>query len=183
MMNQENRFADYREIVAFHGHSCPGLAMGWRMARAAMDFLVPGRSVDEELVAVVENNACGVDALQCLSGCTFGKGNLIFKDYGKMAYIIYSRTQGRGVRVVLDRKAIPEAVKKDRQGYVDWLLREERDDFLALREVCDEAPPKARILDSLTCAECGEAVMATRIREDGGRQLCIPCYERLCGRD
>jgi formylmethanofuran dehydrogenase subunit E len=74
--------SDYQQIIEFHGHSCPGLAMGYRMAAAVMDVLKKARAEDEELVAIVENDACGVGALQCLSGCTFGKGNLLFKDYG-----------------------------------------------------------------------------------------------------
>ena len=73
----------YKGLISFHGHSCPGLAIGYRMSNAALSFLSDSRAKDEEIVAIVENDACGVDALQCLSGCTFGKGNLIFKDYGK----------------------------------------------------------------------------------------------------
>ena len=46
------------------------------MATAAMNELDSIRAEDEEIVAIVENDACGVDALQCVSGCTFGKGNL-----------------------------------------------------------------------------------------------------------
>ena len=40
--------------------------MGFRMANAAMNRLDSMRSEDEEIVAIVENNACGVDALQCV---------------------------------------------------------------------------------------------------------------------
>jgi formylmethanofuran dehydrogenase subunit E len=65
----------YTDIITFHGHSCPGLAIGYRMTKAGLAFLTGSRSADEELVAIVENDACGVDALQMLSGCTFGKGN------------------------------------------------------------------------------------------------------------
>ena len=89
----------FADTVAFHGHSCPGLTIGYRMTKAAMAFLADTRAADEELVAIVENNACGVDALQCLSGCTFSKGNLIFKDYGKHVYTLYNRKTRKGVRV------------------------------------------------------------------------------------
>ena len=106
----------YDELVAFHGHSCPGLAMGFRMSQAALSFLSGGRSADEELVAIVENDACGVDALQYLTGCTFGKGNLIFRDYGKHVYTLYSRRSRRGVRVAFDFSGIPERVLADREN-------------------------------------------------------------------
>lgn len=79
----------YEEIIQFHGHECPGLAMGYKMATAAMNKLGSIRAEDEQIVAIVENDACGVDALQCVTGCTFGKGNLIFRDYGKHVFTIW----------------------------------------------------------------------------------------------
>ncbi len=98
---------DYGDLVAFHGHSCPGLAMGYRMTKAALSFLSNSRSKDEEIVAITENDACGVDALQYLSGCTFGKGNLVFKDYGKQVFTLYNRKSKRGVWVALNLSGIP----------------------------------------------------------------------------
>ena len=65
----------YEEIIQFHGHECPGLAMGYRMVTAAMNELDSIRAVDEEIVAIVENDACGVDALQCVTGCTYPSRN------------------------------------------------------------------------------------------------------------
>lgn len=44
------------------------------MCRANMEALKSLRAEDEEIVAIVENDACGVDDLQCVTGCTFGKG-------------------------------------------------------------------------------------------------------------
>jgi hypothetical protein len=42
----------------------------------------------------------------------------------------------------------------------------------------DAAPPrKARIHTSVTCAECREAAMETRIRRLDGRDLCQPCFD------
>jgi formylmethanofuran dehydrogenase subunit E len=73
--------------------------MGYRMTKAALDHLSIERAGDEELVAIVENDACGTDAVQFLSGCTFGKGNLIFKDYGKMVCTFYNRKSGKAIRI------------------------------------------------------------------------------------
>ena len=90
----------FNEVVEFHGHACPGLAVGYRMTREAMEYLNNNyRAEDEELVAIVENDACGTDAVQYLSGCTFGKGNFIFQDHGKMVYSFYFRKTGKAVRI------------------------------------------------------------------------------------
>ena len=170
---------DYNKIIAFHGHSCPGLAMGYRMTKAAMDFLAQFRAEDEELVAITENNACGVDALQYVSGCTFGKGNLIFKDYGKQAYTLYSRKTGQGVRVVLNREAVPAEKKADRQAYISWLLNADDSEIISLSPVRIQEPEKARIMTSVVCDCCGEAVMESRIRTVNGKKMCIPCREKM----
>jgi formylmethanofuran dehydrogenase subunit E len=88
----------YDDVVAFHGHSCPGLALGYRVSQRVLKEF-KGRAEDEELVAVVENNSCAVDAVQVITGCTFGKGNLVFKDYGKQVYTFVKRPFGKGLRI------------------------------------------------------------------------------------
>jgi formylmethanofuran dehydrogenase subunit E len=169
----------YAKIVAFHGHSCPGLAIGYRMTKAALAFLSSSRAPDEELVAIVENNACGVDAVQFLSGCTFGKGNFIFKDYGKHVYTFYDRKTKRGVRVVFNDRNVPEGMRKHRGKFIEWLLSAPEEKIVSLREVRIDEPEPARIMKSITCASCGESVMETRTREIHGKTVCIPCAEKM----
>ena len=65
---------DFQECVHFHGHLCPGLAIGYGAVKAAQQALGLAAAEDEEVVAVVENDSCAVDAIQVLLGCTFGKG-------------------------------------------------------------------------------------------------------------
>ena len=74
---------DFRACVRFHGHICPGLAIGYAAVKAGSRVLGLSTAEDEEIVAFVENDSCAVDAVQVLLGCTFGKGNLIFRDWGK----------------------------------------------------------------------------------------------------
>lgn len=168
---------EYADIISFHGHSCPGLAIGFRLASAAMNALGVIRSDDEELVAVVENDACGVDALQCVSGCTFGKGNLVFRDYGKHAYSLFSRVKQRGVRVVFHGKGIPAELRADRPAYATRIMAEQDDTILTIVRIPYEELQTARIRKSVVCARCGESVMDTRVHEAGDSYLCIPCAE------
>lgn len=173
----------YSDIVDFHGHECPGLAIGYRMASAAMKALHAGRASDEELVAIVENDACGVDALQCVSGCTFGKGNLIFRDYGKQVYTLYSRSTGKGVRVVFHGKGIPDHLRGDRAARASFILDAPESDILSLTHVIIDEPDTAVISKSVPCAVCGESVMETRIRQVNEKPTCIPCAENQITRD
>lgn len=169
----------YDDVVAFHGHECPGLAIGYRMAKAALGRLKGGRSPDEELVGIVENNACGVDALQVLAGCTFGKGNLIFKDYGKHVYTIFDRRTKQGVRVVFQDRNIPRGMRKDRERFIEWVLAAPEEAIVSVKKVVIEEPEQARIRNSVPCAFCGEGVMETRTLLIDGQTACIPCARRL----
>lgn len=169
---------EYADIIKFHGHSCPGLAIGFRLANAAMNALGVIRSDDEELVAVVESDACGVDALQCVSGCTFGKGNLVFRDYGKHAYSLFSRVKQQGVRVVFHGKGVPAELREDRPAYAKRIMTEQEDAILSVARIPYEELQAARVRKSVVCAGCGESVMDSRAQKTGDRNLCIPCAER-----
>jgi len=68
----------WEKCVEFHGHSCGGLSIGYRAALYAMELLGVEFSDNEQVVCISENDACGVDAIQLLMGCSIGKGNLLF---------------------------------------------------------------------------------------------------------
>ena len=192
-------YASFEENVRFHGHACPGLAMGYRAAIAAMQALGVERPKDEELVAIAETDACGVDAVQFVTGCTAGKGNLIIRDYGKHVFTFYDRRNGRAVRVLIrqndmrERTEMDELRKKVFTGTADHqetkrfyqlmnevtqkLLVLPVDQVLKIEEVRIEPPNKARIFTSIACAGCGEPVADAKTRTLGGKQVCIPCFE------
>jgi formylmethanofuran dehydrogenase subunit E len=168
----------YREIIKFHGHECPGLAIGYRMASTGLKAIESVRAEDEELVSIVENDACGVDALQCVTGCTLGKGNLIFRDYGKHVFTIYSRSTRKGVRVVFLGQNVPDNVSKDRKIFTEWILSAPQEAILSVTSVSVPEPEPAKIRDSVPCTICDETVMESRLRNMDGKSVCIPCFEK-----
>ncbi|MDY6853572.1 MAG: FmdE family protein [Thermodesulfobacteriota bacterium] len=171
----------YEDLIAFHGHSCPGLAIGYRMTEASLRYLSQQRAEDEELVAIVENNACGVDALQFITGCTFGKGNLIFRDYGKHVFTLYSRKSKKGVRVAFDPIKTPENISQDRDALVNWLLNVDEKEIISLEDVNITEPEPAQIRASVKCDFCEESMMESRAEKIGDKLACMPCAKRLRG--
>ena len=73
----------WEKCIEFHGHSCGGLMIGYKAALYVKELMQIDFSKDEELVCVTENDACGVDAIQVILGCSIGKGNLLFRMRGK----------------------------------------------------------------------------------------------------
>jgi formylmethanofuran dehydrogenase subunit E len=187
----------WNQAVKFHGHVCPGLSIGYKAAITGLEWLRSGRAEDEEIVAIVETNACGADAVQCLTGCTFGKGNLIFKDHGKQVYTFFSRSTGRGTRMALKPEVLElddrhlqlidlmrEDAATDKEIEEFWLVHKnkslrilEKDpvDLFEIREVTVSLPPKAKIERSELCDQCGEPTMASKLEGVGGKKLCADC--------
>ena len=167
---------DLQRIVDFHGHFCPGIIIGYRAARTALRLLEAQRAADEELIAVVENDSCAVDAIQVLTGCTFGKGNLTFHDYGKHVYTFILRPSGRSVRLAGRVRPPDHPVNQlDREARARWMLTAPDHEIFDVRQETVQLPAQAQIHESLVCENCGEAVMSTRTRNLNGRTLCIPC--------
>ncbi|KKC29278.1 FmdE family protein [Caldanaerobacter subterraneus] len=162
----------WEECVSFHGHECPGLAIGFRASEAAIKKLNLTFSKDEEIVCITENNACGVDAIQYITGCTFGKGNLIFKDKGKQAFTFFRKDTREGVRIVL--KAFNHA--DDRKKWMEYLLNALLEEIFDFKTPPYEIPPKARIYPSIKCEICGEYAGEHRIRLKDGKKVCIDCF-------
>ena len=102
---------DFEKCAAFHGHVCGGLTIGYKAAQYAIRLLNLTFSDDEEVVCIAENDACGVDAIQVMLGCSIGKGNLLFHMRGKQAFSVYNRKTGKAVRLVLKPK--PEGLRKE----------------------------------------------------------------------
>ena len=170
----------YQEAVQFHGHSCLGLAMGYRMTKAALDHFYSERAEDEEMVAIVENDACGTDAVQYLSGCTFGKGNLIFKDFGKMVYTFYHRASGKAVRI--SRRSAFRAKLSDtrisNEEKINLILTAPEKDTVQIEEINIPEPEYSRIFATVLCDSCGESVVENKTRMLDDKIVCIPCYEK-----
>ncbi len=193
-----------RAMIAFHGHFCPGLATGVRISEAALAALGP-RAADEELVAIVETNNCAVDAIQFLTGCTYGKGNLIHLDRGRNVFTLARRGDGRAVRMtvkpsqggsdseeerrLVQRVRANQADAAERAAYAElWeargraVLARPLEELLRV-EVLDDypLPAKAVIEPSQPCEGCGALVMASRLTLWQGRRYCADCLAQGAG--
>jgi formylmethanofuran dehydrogenase subunit E len=182
--------------IQFHGHICPGLLMGVRAAEFALEKLAVDPDVDEELVAVVETDSCGVDAIQSILGCTFGKGNLIFKDFGKNVYTIGSREKNRAIRIaqrygvkfspdwprykaLADLKSPSQEELQEKESILGAMFEKVMtmpfEELFKWEEVAFEMPGKAQIVETVQCQKCGEGVMKTRTVTSGDGIICLSC--------
>lgn len=188
---------DYKACADFHGHTCMGLTLGYMAAKLGLNHLAEKRAIDEELICIAETDACGCDAIQVLTGCTFGKGNFIHKDIGKMAFTFASRTSGEGVRLAMrpgvmavpaEEQALLEKIRSG-QASKDEIKKYETiyearsqtlfaggpEAFFSSEDVIITLPQKARMAPSKLCDGCGEPVMQTKLQQVDDKRFCKDC--------
>ena len=192
------------KTAEIHGHFCPGSALGVMASVWGLRQLGNGifdSEGMENLMAVVEINACFADGIQVISGCTLGNNALVYRDLGRMAVTFAVRGKKAGVRVrvrrefraIIDR-LVPEfyplmerviknrendpqreiAFKKRGKEAAFALLERPFEELLAAETVSPDLPEYAPITDSAICLRCGETVMATKMAERN-KDLCRLC--------
>ena len=187
------------KTIAFHGHTCPGLAIGIRLSELAIQQLQIDKA--KKPVCVAETDMCALDAVQFLTGCSFGKGNLVHKDYGKSGFTFFDREAEKGFRALFQENfrsndpnrellgklmgkitagtATPgeeEQCKTLRESAITRIMEADLEELFSVEEVSTPPVRPAQILESIQCEACKEMTMESRIRRYGGRYLCIPCF-------
>jgi formylmethanofuran dehydrogenase subunit E len=191
--------------VEFHGHSCPGIAIGIVACKTILEEF-GNDAKNRDLIAIVENDACAVDAIQKILGCTFGNGKMIHRDYGKSVYTFFNCKTGKAIRLSVRKDATSlepeskkrleelfekvrkgtatelelEEFKKHRQNQIENILKLGRDIF-TIQRVNISPPPEQKVGmgESINCDNCGEPTLVSRVKQLNEMKLCIPCYEKL----
>jgi formylmethanofuran dehydrogenase subunit E len=172
---------DFGEALAFHGHLCLDIAVGYRVAKAALAAAREAGADPANLVAVVGNDTCAVDAIQRVLGCTFGKRSLVPRLTGKPVYVIQDAATGVGVRIYVrfwegfdadgSFRASMRAAKSgkldaagrkafqaEQEAQIARVLALPDAELFTLRAVHAPPPPRSGGFESEPCAACGEHV-------------------------
>ena len=163
----------WKDCAEFHGHECGGLTIGYKASLYATELLELTFSQDEQVVCVAENDACGIDAIQVMLGCSIGKGNLLFRMRGKQAFSFYNRKTGKSGRLVLK----PKPAGMSREASFAYYQACKPEEMFEVKPATIALPEPARLFDSYVCDCCGEVTGANWIRLAGDRKLCLDCYE------
>jgi len=199
---------DYFEAgLKLHGHKCPAMPMGLRIGAAAMNKLGVERSKDGQLVALIEigDNHCATcfaDGVQMITGCTFGKGNIVKRHWGKWGVTLVERKTGRAVRVApraeamlanketsffkeYREKGIPasEVPEDVIAPLIEGVMKAPDDKLMNIGEIfTHKLPQHPHSFASFVCDGCHEMVVEGYGRPKGGEKLCQPCYDASFGK-
>jgi formylmethanofuran dehydrogenase subunit E len=192
----------FEDVVDFHRHLCLDIAMGYRIAKTAMREMGTEAKNLKDVVAIVENETCAVDAIQEFTGCTLGKRNLIMAGTGKPVYILLNTKTGNAVRIYCKywetfdqdgsfgkrrkQATSPQATAEEQQAFqrelnskIKEILRAPEETIFSIKRVTLPAPPKVGKYKAEPCSRCGEHTHIGRFVEQNGQKICKDCQEEL----
>ena len=156
----------YKQAGAFHGHFCPGLAIGVRAAWEARERL--GR---QELQCLAESPACWLDGIQFVLGATVGNGRLKVDDRGKAAFNCYAPDSGDSLRLYL--KELPQGLSKE--ALIDFILTAPAAEIFQKGPASLRFPARGERSPEAVCCRCGERVRLDHARKVGEESVCRDC--------
>lgn len=162
----------YRQAGNFHGHWCPGLAIGVRAAFEAGQAL--GTQMADRhnrLQCLAESSACWLDGIQFVLGATLGNGALKIDDTGKSAFSFYNPETGESLRYYL--LELPRELPKNE--LIDYILTAPLEEVFCQTPVLRPFPPRAEKAPELVCPLCGERFRSDKARYRDGQALCPHC--------
>ncbi len=190
---------DWEKAIAFHGHPCCLLAIGYRATKIALEKLdINGHK--HNLVAVVENRTCAADAVQVVSGCTFGKRNFIYRDNGKYVFT-FSRLgerqalrvslkagvlgkEGEDFVVLMEKVANGVATEEEQAEFahrqeplMKYILEGPAEEIFAVQFIDAEIHLPELCLQMVTCSRCGEEMMKDHTFFPCGQPVCKRCLD------
>jgi len=191
----------WAKAVAFHGHICPGLAVGFRASMKVLELLgCTGKLIGESHYAVVENDVCGVDGVQLITGCTLGNDSLIIENQGKFAFAWVDKKTGVGYRLLLKEPVwlSNEPLELHHKVKLGTATAEEKSQFIALRNqrglelmalldeelfqveaIVRKIPGKPRLHPFVQCARCNEYFMAPWAHTIDNETFCSGCANAI----
>ncbi len=184
----------------FHGHKCPAMPNGLRVAAAAMNKLGVERTGDSNLHAILELGEhhcahCFADGVQVITGCTMGKENIETVSMGKWGLTLIDKKTNRAVRVApkaesmmaskntkfftdYRMKGVPptQVPLEIVQPLIDNVMNTPDEEMLIISDVFEYKwnEPKGTYA-SFICDECGEMVIEKYGQIKGDKKLCMAC--------
>ncbi|MDO5844898.1 MAG: formylmethanofuran dehydrogenase subunit E family protein [Methanocorpusculum sp.] len=114
----------FQEIVSSHGHTCPGIALGYKIAVVAAEW-----SGDETNISVVSNTTrCPLDALRTTFDLKKHPERLTVNDINKSNFIL---TKPNGSKLIIEE--VPGSKVKNAEG--DALRQKMKDGKASVEEI------------------------------------------------
>lgn len=89
----------WEQVVDFHGHTCPEIAIGYRVALIAQRELGIRPAPSSEIMVTAYTHSCALDAFQVLNHVTYGRGALVVNEEKQHVYHFQYTGTSKGVQI------------------------------------------------------------------------------------
>jgi formylmethanofuran dehydrogenase subunit E len=182
----------------FHGHRCPFMPLGYRMAKRAMQELGVEHEKDHGFFVIPElgvghPQTCLMDGMQIATGATYGKSLMEKTFWGKLAATFYHPQKG-AIRLSLTLEFLDEFGKVEffafrKKGVepsqisaevtekaLSWVDAQPDDKVFKIEKLPDyKFTPVKGSFNKVRCVKCGEYVFERYVRLVNNQPHCIPC--------
>jgi len=191
---------EFKDVVSYHGHFCPELAIGCRVGLIARRELGINRQNCGGFFGISENMSSAIDAVQYLTGCTIGNKNFIAYDRGKHVYYFMKTSREKkpqeALRIalmspVINTQSEPGIEEKIVSGMATWQeINKYRDKiYTAVQKILSlpedslfkktttvlECPAEPFTEKYVNCASCGEIVAVNKTESSEVGPICFYC--------
>ena len=190
LLSEEAYQNGLKKAEAFHGHLCPGMFTGVKMALLAQKLLKYDELPSKDLIIIAEIDRCLTDAIMSFTGCRLGRRTMKFRDYGKFAATFCSLSHQQGIRIATQQSAFTELEKLMQERGIDPKEKEksagvyleypwQKHFSLEILDISwneNDLPgfPKEKEV----CSNCKEPIMDGRHLTHQGNIYCKPCAEK-----
>jgi formylmethanofuran dehydrogenase subunit E len=182
----------------FHGHRCPFMPLGYRMAKRAMQELGVEHEKDHGFYVIPElgighPQTCLMDGIQIATGATYGKSLMEKTFWGKLAATFYHPKKG-AIRLSLTPEFLDEFGKAEffafrKEGIepsqiavdvtekaLSWVDAQPDEKVFKIEKLPGyKFTPVKGSFNKIKCVKCGEYVFERYVRLVNNEPHCIPC--------
>jgi formylmethanofuran dehydrogenase subunit E len=136
----------WEQVIDFHGHTCPKISLGYRVAQIALREMGIRPTPSSELSITAYTHSCALDAFQVLNRATYGRGNLLVDEKNQHTYHFQYTGTAEGLQISLRSEILDHLVgihehKNNREKQnkyleaIQFILGTEEEQFCTIQKV------------------------------------------------
>ncbi|SPF33169.1 Formylmethanofuran dehydrogenase subunit E region [Candidatus Desulfosporosinus infrequens] len=136
----------WEQVIDFHGHTCPEISLGFRVAQIALRELGIRPVPSSELVVTAYTHSCALDAYQVLNRATYGRGTLHVDEKKQHVYHFQYTGTSEGLQISIRSEILDHLVgihdhktmREQQNAYIETIqiiLRTEESLFCTIQKV------------------------------------------------
>ena len=136
----------WEQVIDFHGHTCPEISLGYRVAQIAMRELGIRPAPSSELLVTAYTHSCAIDAFQVLNRATYGRRTLLVNETKQHVYHFQYTGTTEGLQISVRSEILDHLVgvhdhmntREKQNKYleaIDIILRTEETRFCTILKV------------------------------------------------